>query len=307
MAVIRFPDGDAIKAEPCVVALGNFDGVHVGHSALLSAAVRIAKEKGLKSAVFTFGDHPEAALGKVLSPSITTTEQKLAFFEKAGIDTVYLCDFTKVRELSSEEFVTDILKDKLHTVHAVCGYNFRFGKGGLGDAAHLYALMDGSVTVLEPVLADGEAVSSTQIRRAVEKGDLESAARMLGRHFFVELPVVHGKELGRTLGVPTINQNFPKGHVVPSNGVYACRVTVSGKEYAGVANVGLRPTVEDTDTVNCETHIIGLSQELYGENVKVSFYKKLRDEKRFATVEELKKQIAVDIERTKKYFGADNV
>ena len=306
MVVIRFPDGDTSKAEPCVVALGNFDGVHVGHSALLSTAVRIAKEKKVKSAVFTFGDHPEAALGRALTPSITTTEQKLAIFEAAGIDTVYLCDFVKVKELSDKEFVSDILQDKLHAVYAVCGYNFRFGKGGHGDAERLSILMGGA-TVLDPVLVDGEAVSSTQIRRAVENGDLEYAEKMLGRHFFIDLPVIHGKELGRTIGVPTINQNFPKGHVVPAKGVYACKVTIAGKEYAGVANVGLRPTVEDTGAVNCETHIIGLSQELYGENVKVSFYKKLRDEKKFATVDDLKKQIAVDIECTKKYFGANNV
>lgn len=290
------------SGESHIVALGNFDGVHVAHTVLLETAVSKARELGATPAVFTFSRHSRETLGD--SPRlITQGDEKLELFESVGIKRVFVADFESVRSLSPSEFVRDVLVKRLGAVCAVCGFNFHFGKNGAGTADELLSLMDGRAIIIPPVNADDSPVSSTRVREAVERGDMEYAAALLGRPFFISLPVVHGKELGRSIGVPTINQSFPVLHLVPSHGVYACLVRIDGVDYRGVANVGVRPTFEDGGRVNCETHIIGYSGSLYGECVRVSFYKKLRDEKRFDSIELLREQIRLDIEAVNKYFG----
>ncbi len=289
--------------ESHIVALGNFDGVHVAHTVLLEKTVSQAEKLGATPAVFTFSKHSRESLDGGSPRLITQGDEKLELFESAGIKRVFVADFERVRAMSPSEFVREVLVKRLGAVCAVCGFNFHFGKNGAGTADELLALMDGHAVIIPPVNADNLPVSSTRVREAVERGDMEYAAVLLGRPFFISLPVEHGKELGRLLGVPTINQSFPPLHLVPSHGVYACLVNIDGADYRGVANVGVRPTFDDGGRVNCETHIIGYSGDLYGRCVKVSFYKKLRDEKRFDSAELLREQIRLDTEAVNNYFG----
>ncbi|MBO7149061.1 MAG: bifunctional riboflavin kinase/FAD synthetase [Clostridia bacterium] len=307
MQIINITHGDlpCTDASPSVVALGNFDGVHIGHVCLIRKAVETANKMGVECAVFTFARHPETVLVSRNAPSIMTLDDKLAVFEELGVDRVYLGDFETLRGLSPDEFVNGVLKSQANAVWAVCGFNFRFGKGGLGTPADLVRLMDGKSSVIEPVTLGEQTVSSSLIRSFIEGGKPERALEMLGRPFYINFPVIHGKHLGRCIGVPTINQDFPKGHIIPECGVYACKVYVGGKDYIGVANVGSHPTVDNEAPVNCETHIIGYSGWLYGEHIKVSFYKKVRDEKKFSSVDELVIQITQDIADVKEYFNTE--
>ena len=290
---------------PLSIALGNFDGVHAGHRELICTAVRYAQKNGYASAVWTFSDEAGVLPNKPEVKCITTTREKLELIADLGVDYAILEDFEKIRNMTPENFVQDLLKKELNTGCAVCGYNFRFGAGGVGTADTLKALMSPLDCIVIPqYLVDCEPVSSTVVRKLVENGDMESAKKLLGHPFFIYASVVHGKQLGRTIGIPTINQNFPAGHVVPMKGIYACTVRADGKDYPGVANVGVRPTIiDDSHRINCETHIIGYDGWLYGKDVRVSFYKRLRDEMRFEDINALQEQIKKDIQNTVEYFN----
>lgn len=288
---------------PLSVALGNFDGIHAGHTALILKAVEIAKEKGIASAVWTFADGKAVLPNKPGTLAITTLEERLSLIASLGVDYVILESFDDVRNFTPEQFVNGILKGKCKAAWAVCGFNFRFGAGGAGNSERLCELMQPEgCTVVPPVYVNGEQVSSTIIRGYIEAGDMKMAAELLGRPFFIDTTVTHGKALGRTIGIPTINQSFPEGHIVPKKGIYACMVHADGKRHMGVANVGIRPTVDADGGINCETHIIDYTGELYGERVRVEFFWRIRDEIKFAGVGELKEQIGKDIIYTKEYF-----
>ncbi len=300
----KFEKEESVSS-PLSVALGNFDGVHVGHAALISRAVEYAHEHGIRSAVWTFADESAVLPNKSGARCITSTEEKLALFRELGADYAFLVPFSRVRDYSPEKFVSEMLIEKCGAVCAVCGFNFRFGRGGAGDSEELSRLMLPRDCIVVPaVYVDGTLTSSTAVRALIEAGDVEGAAKLLGREFSIEAPVVKGKRLGRTIGIPTINQNFTDGHVIPKNGVYACTVKIGNKDYRGVANVGVRPTIkEDGHKINCETHIIGYEGELYGKSVKTSFYRRLRDEMKFESVGALRSQIQRDIKATEEYFS----
>ena len=308
MTVYKLPEMTvaALPDRPLSIALGNFDGVHIGHSRLLQCARKKAESiPGCASAVWTF-----SALAKNNSdvPFLTTPEEKLFQFAKAGLDYAILENFEDVRHLSPEEFTLHYLLDTLSAAAVVCGFNFRFGKGGKGDASLLSALLSQhhvALTVIDPVTSSEEIVSSTRIRAAVTEGDMETAALLLGRPFAICLPVLYGHQLGRTIGVPTINQGFPEGHIVPRRGIYATVCTVDNRRFAAVTNVGVRPSVPGDGQVNCETHILDYSGLLYGRAVRVEFCTRLRDECRFNSLDELRSAIEADIRHTRAYF-ADN-
>ncbi len=312
MTVIDLKNGgkpvsaDILKENGIAAALGNFDGVHLGHAALLRAAVSAASESGgrLKSAVWTFASHPQKdGASPVLS--ITTTEEKLEIFSEFGIDYAILEDFQAVRRMTPEQFAKDVLHTACNVAVAVCGFNFRYGLHGAGTPETLRQELEafGTKTVqIPPVFVKNTVVSSTRIRFCIENGRMEEAASYLGRPFFIRFPVVYGNQLGRTIGIPTINQNFPPLHIIPARGIYVCSAEVGGKIYPGVANVGSRPTVSDEGRINCETHIIHYSGWLYGAQIKVSFYKKLRDERKFPTVDALKAAVEKDIAAAVRHF-----
>ncbi|MHC1695407.1 MAG: bifunctional riboflavin kinase/FAD synthetase [Eubacteriales bacterium] len=303
MEIIHLRDGMRIE-KPKSVALGNFDGVHLGHKALLDE-VCSGHGQGYAGCVWTFSHHTLSYFRPEGIAQITTLEYKSRLFEKNGIEYTVYDDFERVRDMSASRFVDEVLLYQLSCRMAVCGFHFRFGRRGEGDAALLRSLLEKKgveCRVIPPVMLDGELVSSSHIRRLISVGDMEGAARFLGRPFAICLPVVQGYKLGRTIGFPTINQNFPPEHIIPAGGIYACRCIVDGKEYDGVSNIGYRPTVSG-DSLNCETHIMGFSGDLYGDSIEVSFYKRLRGERKFDSVEELKEQIALDVVQAVEYFS----
>ncbi len=295
--------------EATCIAIGNFDGCHIGHTRLFETAKLTAEKNGWKTLAWSFREHPENILsGGVKVKGINSLEEKAELISRLGVELAYFADFEKVRDMTPEGFVGDVLCGSFGAAHVVCGFNFTFGKNGAGNVETLSELLGKrgvGVTVIPPVTSDGVPVSSSLIRRAVEDGDMEKAAEMLGRHLFISFPVGRGKRLGRTIGAPTVNQNFPPDRLVPGRGVYAVKAEFDGKTYCGVSNVGVRPTVSDGGGVNCETHILDFSGELLRKNIRVIFLKKLRDEKKFPSLELLAEQIARDVKEARTYFGKE--
>lgn len=287
------------------VALGNFDGVHLGHTALLERCVSDARENGLKSLVWTFRAHPDAVLHKASPRLILSLEDKITLLDKIGLSFFMAEDFSRVCDYSPERFCNEILLERLGAREVLCGFNFSFGKGGAGNAAFLKEYLEKrgvKVLVLPAVGLDGETVSSTAVRALLEEGDMEKAARFLGRNYFIHLPVEHGKRLGTKLGFPTVNQNFPAEYVVPLRGVYAVKVHTNCGDFNGVCNIGSRPTVDDGEEINAETHLLDFSGNLYGQKLKIDFYHLIRREKKFENLDALKQQIEKDKRAAAEYF-----
>ncbi|MBR5542736.1 MAG: bifunctional riboflavin kinase/FAD synthetase [Oscillospiraceae bacterium] len=283
-----------------VVALGFFDGVHIGHGALLSRCAEIARENNLKACVMTYSRHPSEVVAKSPIKLINTTEERHELIEKLyGIRDIVIKDFTaEYAALSCREFAEKILREELSSAFVVAGFDFRFGRGGEGDAEKLSKLcreLDIGCEIISEVALDGEKVSSSRIRAALEKGDVAEATRLLGHNWCIISEVTHGKELGRTIDFPTINQGFCENRALPRFGVYASRVTVEGKAYPAITNIGVRPTVEEKTAPRAETHILNFSGELYGEIVRTELVEFIRDEKKFSTIAELRAQIEKDI------------
>lgn len=291
------------------IALGNFDGVHIGHMALID---KILEEKSRVpnsfSAVWSFESHPSNFIEsreKVLY--ITLPSEKKEIFAQRKVDFFLNDRFEDIRNLPPEKFIEDILIKKYNCITAVCGFNFRFGKYGSGTPELLCELMKAhnrKGIIIPPVLCMNRIVSSSTIRLLIETGYMEEAEMLLGRPFSIRFPVIHGKRLGRTIGIPTINQEFPSKHIKPKNGIYSCAVYIGDDMFLGVSNVGSRPTVNSDETkINCETHIINYNGWLYGKEIKVCFYKRLRDEKKFESLELLKQAVSEDIKNTVEYFS----
>lgn len=288
-------DGQGTGA-PAAVALGSFDGVHRGHEALLRACVEEARARGILSAAYTFLNHPGTLTGRPVK-LLTTPSEKAARFEELGLDAVIFGRFDeRFAALSPERFVREYLRDRLSAKVCVCGFHYRFGAGGAGDAALLRRLCAAEgieVRVIEPVTDGGELISSSRIRALCEAGEVARAGELLGRPYALLSRVVEGKKLGRKLGFPTINQVFPPDAVIPKKGVYETRLGLGETVYRGVTNVGCRPTVEG-EGINAETHILDFSGDLYGRVIRISFLRMLRPERRFDSLEELQAQIARD-------------
>jgi len=291
---------------PTVIAIGNFDGVHIGHKKLFETIKSHSQKYGCRSLAWSFRTHPENILNDTIRiKSITTLDEKTELLEGMGLDYAYYADFEKVRYFTPEYFVDKILIEQFRATHVVCGFNFTFGAQGIGNAQELSRLLAAKgigTTVIPPIICGEVLVSSTFIRYLVESGDMEQTRECLGRNFFITFPVVGGQKLGRTISSPTINQNFPIDHIIPKNGVYIVRAEFDGKVYNAIANVGCRPTVSDSGVVNCETHILDFSGDLVGKEIRVSFLKRLRDEIKFSSVEELADRIKKDIKEARDYF-----
>ena len=280
------------------VALGNFDGIHPGHRRIIETCVKVAGETGLLSLVWSFRRHPEHIMrGNFSSGTIISNSDKDEILRKMGVSLLVLEDFERVRDLSPEAFIEEILLRELNAKKVFCGFNFRFGKNGAGDAAFLKEYLEKrgvAVNVSDPVCIGGEPVSSTRIRAALEEGNMEEARELLGRRYSIRFPVLHGKKLATRMGFPTLNQVYPESYVTPKKGVYAVKVSFDKMEYFGVCNVGCRPTVDHDGRVVAETHLFDFSGDLYGRLVTVEFCHFLREERKFESVEALSDQIAKD-------------
>lgn len=285
----------AAPSEKTAVALGYFDGLHSGHVFVISCALN----ERFAPAVFTF--NCDTTLPKFQSPEdIISFENKCELLDKMGVKYLYAPDFAEVCGLSDEDFVKEVLVKRLNAAFACCGRNFRFGKNACGTPERLAEIGEKygiTVKIAEDVCLDGELISSTHIRELIRKGEIESANRLLGYELMFNLPVVHGNELGRTIDFPTINQVIPETNIIPRFGAYKSYVQVHGKNYRGITNIGVRPTVADNKKVVMETHIVGFSGNLYGEKIAVSLVKFLREERKFADLNELKKQLKEDLKK----------
>ncbi len=292
-----------------VIALGFFDGVHEGHASLLNMAKQRAREKGLRAAVMSFDLHPDALVAGKNVTLINSIEDRLDILSRIyGIDDVILCHFDEtMMHMPWDVFLTEFLLKEHGAKHLVCGYDFRFGDKGYGNAERLQEtcreLGIGS-DVLPRFTRDGVTVSSSHIRSLIEEGNMIEALGFLGHPHCISGEVVHGQKLGRTIGIPTANLLIPQGVLVPAYGVYATKVYLpDGTEKLAVTNIGVRPTVGDSEEVTVEPWILDYSGDLYGQKIRVDFYHRLRGERKFSGLEELKQEIHRNAEETRKLLG----
>ena len=296
-----------------ILTIGVFDGVHLGHQRVLERLKEIAKEKDGESVVLTLWPHPRIVLDKDVKSLrlLNNIEEKKFLLSKTGIDHLIIIPFTEeFSELSACEFIEEYLVKKINVKHLVVGYNHQFGKDRkagyefLSEYAQKYGF---SIENLDAKLVDNDKVSSTKIRRFLTSGHLDIANNYLGYEYFISGNVVEGNQIGRKIGFPTANIKIPETYKqIPKDGVYAVRVKLNGDSYYGMLNIGSRPTIESTlRSKNIEVHILGFDQKIYNQTVTVSFVKRIRDEKKFNGLEELRLQLEKDKKEIKQFFKLD--
>ena len=292
---------------PCAITVGNFDGVHAGHRKILRRVVALAREEGWKAAAVTFDPHPAKLLAAVGAPRlITTLEQRARIMLEQGIDAVLILPFTlELAALTSEDFVREILVDKLGARAVLVGANFHFGKRAAGNAAMLEQLGEQysfETDILAPVLWRKRMISSSEIRRLIQAGDVSTACHMLTRPHLLEGVVVRGEGIGAKKTVPTLNLDT-QGEVVPANGVYVTRTRdyKAGRQWPSITNVGVRPTFDGRNRT-IETFLLSALEGGSPEEIAVEFLRRVRDERKFESPEALKAQILRDVNRAQTYF-----
>ena len=292
-----------------VIALGFFDGVPLGHGALLRRTAEEAKARGVRSAVFTFAQPPKEVVTGTPVPLINSPEDRRDLVRRLyRIQDVLMVPFD--REMMTtpwDDFIVRILVGRYHAVHLVAGHDHHFGHRNQGTPellAQKCAQLGLGCDIIPKVEVAGITVSSTYIRRLVELGQISRANRFLGHPHTLTDTVAHGKKLGGTLGFPTVNLRFQPGVLVPAHGVYATRVTFeNGESRPAVTNIGVRPTVDDGDRVTVEVFILDFQGDLYGQTVRMEFYKRLRGERKFPSLEALKDEVMRNAEQTRAYFS----
>ena len=285
-----------------IYALGFFDGVHLGHQALLAACRELAAKTGYPAGVITFEGHPQALIAGNQPLLLNTNEDRMRLLQSFGAEKVVFLPFD--RQLMTTHW-SEFLAQITDSAGFVCGSDFRFGAGGNGTAKKLAAYCDsrGLACAIVPQQMIGDIrVSSTHIRRLLELGEMEEAVRFLGHPHIFTGQVVPGRGLGHTIGVPTANLAIPEGLVLPKNGVYACKALIDGKEYLAVTNIGSRPTV-DGHHITVEPWILDFEGDLYGKGIYVAFYKYLRPEQKFENLADLKAEIEKNAAQTRDFFG----
>lgn len=291
-----------------VIALGFFDGVHLGHGALLRRVAERAGELNAIPAAVTFDAHPKSIILGQGSPLLTTPSDRVDLMQRLyGIRDIIITPFDdRLMHMDWREFVTDYLAVQNSAVHLVAGHDFRFGYMGQGNAQRLQQLcaeLGIGCDIIPSVSVDEIIVSSTYIRTLVTQGEMERAAQFLGHPFCLTEQVRHGKKLGSRLGFPTVNLHIPPGCVIPALGVYACRLWVDGQSYAAATNVGVRPTVDEDGAVTMEGTLLNFNGSLYEKTVRMEFYKHIRPEQKFETLDALRTQVMHDIETVRTYFA----
>lgn len=291
--------------EPTAVTLGKFDGLHRGHDLLMQTVLEYSRNYHLASVAFTFDIPPRNKVEEIVANVLTTNDEKEYIFEKRGIDYLIECPFTtEVMAMEPKEFIAWICK-ALHMKYVVVGDDFHFGHKRAGDYKTLqqYEAEFGYKTIVIDKLKDSNRdISSTYVREKIADGNIRKANELLGYKYFIKSEILHGKKLGRTIGVPTINMILPPHKLLPPNGVYVTEVLVDGKTYMGVTNIGCKPTVTEERVLGVETYIDNFHQDVYGEKIVVSFLKFIRPEQKFGSIEELKAQMQSDIEVSRKIF-----
>ena len=292
--------------EGTAVAIGKFDGLHLGHRKLLREILR-QKEDGLKAAVFTFDPSPEVFFGMNPARELSTNEEKRELFREIGIDILVEFPFNKATAaITPERFVIDILCGMMNAKFVAAGTDLSFGAMGKGNFELMSSLarhLDFEACKIDKIERNGKVISSTLIRDLVEKGDMEEAAACLGEPYKITGRIVHGRALGRKIGIPTLNQIPPADKLLPPFGVYYSEVRADGRTFKGMTNIGIKPTVTDEHRTTVETYLYNFSGDLYGEYAEVKLLTFRRPEHRFANVEELRKIMQNDIRAGEIYHG----
>lgn len=288
--------------QPTVLCLGNFDGVHIGHRQLVDAVLKehnalISSNLNVLSGAWFFDSNFYKNTDEIYS-----LDEKLNVFASLNLDYAIIADFNDMKSLSPSDFVNIVLKEQCHCIHAVCGENFRFGAKAAGNSQALLQLMNNNATIVPLLTKDDNIISSTYIRFLLSNGDIQKANTLLSANYSITEMVVYGKQLGRKLGIPTINQNIESKNLILKNGIYATLCTLDNKKYYGVTNIGIRPTVDNNGHKNIETHIIDFQDDCYGKIIKVEFIARIRDEMKFDNIDALKSRITQDINLTKEFF-----
>lgn len=299
MRVYRGISQEIKQLQDCYIALGNFDGVHLGHRELIKKCVEESMNKKGKSIIYTFSPHPTQVLSpNLFSGYITSPEIKEQLLEECGIDILIYHSFSKEFSLiTPEEFIKNFLVCYLKPKKVYVGFNFTFGRDGKGNPTILSELgkkYHFQLQVEPPVYFNGLPISSSRIRKSLEDGNINLAKSLLGYWPTIDGKVIRGDKRGRQLGFPTANLLMNDGVILPKAGVYATFTTIKRKKYKSVTNIGLKPTFSAT-SLSIETHILNFTENLYGERIQIHFMQRLRDEKKFNDMNELKKQIGIDI------------
>ncbi len=294
---------NATMEKGCVIAVGGFDGVHLGHVSLISSLMDEAKRLSLPAAVFTF--HPEDS-PKTDAKLLAQPQKKLELLKELGVSVVFSASFSDLKAVTAKDFALKFLFEGCGAKSIVCGYDFRFGANRDGNVELIKDLLSPmGVSVVTPpaFLQNKNPVSATAIRCLISDGNVKEANKLLGHSFSFSATVIHGAKLGRKMGFNTINQLYPSFLVVPKFGVYAVECLLDGKKYNGVANFGIKPTIGGFDAPICETHILDYNGDCYGCEVETAFVEFIRPEMRFPSVEALSLQIQRDKERAKEIFS----
>nr|WP_028399025.1 bifunctional riboflavin kinase/FAD synthetase [Ectobacillus panaciterrae] len=295
------------EAEPAVMALGYFDGVHLGHQKVIQTAKKIAADCGFKSSVMTFHPHPSVVLGKKEAhvEYITPLQAKARILEQMDIDTLYVVKFDEAfASLLPQQFVDDYII-RLNVKHVVAGFDFTYGRLGKGTMETLpfHARGEFTQTMIEKVELHEEKVSSTLLRKMIREGRMKDIPSVLGRFYTVEGIVVHGDKRGRQIGFPTANIEAVDAYILPPTGVYAVRMKVNGTWHDGVCNVGYKPTFQkDEKKLSVEVHLFEFQEDIYGKHVTIEWHLRIREEKKFNGIDELVTQISKDKKTAEQYF-----
>lgn len=285
------------KESETYVALGSFDGLHYGHLSLVKKTVQVAKENNGKSMVFTYKNHPKTLVKPESAPKlIMDLETKLKYLEEENIDIVVLKSFNKeFMSMSAEDFINFLCLD-YNVKGIIVGFNFKFGYKNLGDIDLLKNLQGKygyELYIMEPYTYNGDVISSTRIRKILLEGDVKQATKMLSKPYLIKGKVIHGKKLGRTIGFPTANLQFDENMIIPKKGVYYTNIEYNNKIFKGITSVGNNPTVNGKQ-LTIETFILNFNDTIYGQEIKVYFIERIRDEIKFNSLEELIEQIKQD-------------
>lgn len=287
------------------VALGNFDGIHLGHQKLIKAMINRSRELGFKSSLLLFDKHTKIVTENNQPRIITTNEQKFKIAEGLGIDIVYVMNFDEsVMKLSAEDFIKNVIIDKMNSKLLVVGFDYKFGYKASGNSKTLLSLgekYDIEVEVLEAIQDNEEVIGSTEIRELIADGNIVKANKFLGRPYSITGKVIPGKNRGNKLGFPTANIGIGPNHVIPKNGVYRTNTILNNKSYLSATNIGYNPTFNE-GVLKIETHILDFNQRIYDEVIEIQFLDFLRDDIKFDNQEDLINQMQIDIDRIKNLY-----
>ncbi len=302
-----FTDIKNISVEQSAICVGTFDGLHQGHMVVINKTIEQAKRLNAKSIVFTFWPHPH----EVIFPNkpvyyLNTFQEKIDLFSKSGIDYLVLYPFNKAfANKTSKEFIEKFLVKQLNMKFFVIGYDHQFGKereGKYEKMIHCAKALNFGIERVEQQAVSSEYISSTKIRKLIKNGDLELANRLLGYNYFTSGEIIKGKQIGSSMGFPTANVRIAPNKIMPKTGVYIVVSEINHQKFNGIANIGFNPTINGDKTLGLEVHLFGINKKLYGENIKVCFQKRIRDEIKFDSVDLLKNQIEKDQKMALNYF-----